>query len=54
MNEKEKKKSFKSNIRLRSTVLVNIRPSPGIHVMSSSMFVCCWFRCSKLELIFIC
>ncbi|XP_039119934.1 O-acyltransferase WSD1-like [Dioscorea cayenensis subsp. rotundata] len=37
VNEKEKKKRFKSNIRLRSTVLVNIRPSPGIHALADMM-----------------
>ncbi|RRT68638.1 hypothetical protein B296_00009934 [Ensete ventricosum] len=31
-DDKKKEKELPSNIRLRSTLLVNIRPSPGIHV----------------------
>ncbi|RWV82955.1 hypothetical protein GW17_00055504 [Ensete ventricosum] len=31
-DKKKKEKELPSNIRLRSTLLVNIRPSPGIHV----------------------
>ncbi|XP_064959300.1 wax ester synthase/diacylglycerol acyltransferase 11-like [Musa acuminata AAA Group] len=36
-NKKKKKKELPSNLRLRSTLLVNIRPAPGIHALAELM-----------------
>ncbi|KAJ8485896.1 hypothetical protein OPV22_018381 [Ensete ventricosum] len=36
-DKKKKEKELPSNIRLRSTLLVNIRPSPGIHALAELM-----------------